>query len=554
MLGIPALKFAFRCGNDILTANGSRDEVEFTVEYSENAYRLWVLAHKEITPLICELRYKYPYPAGATVYAGGYQSWTHSREYGANEVQKGLRLPVRFGLARKYAAASGDYDFATYSMREGDCHSFYYTYIRDKGVLTFAGSLDESRGYTVFYHNRDGGQLKVVKDLEGLTLRAGERYKLFDLCFCKGTRNEVFDYYFGKLGTERPREKKLCGYTSWYNLFGKIDEKSVMRDLDGLKNADIGATVFQIDDGWQEAVGDWLSVREDKFPSGMKKLCDEIHARGFKAGLWLAPFLCAKDSCVAKEHPDWLIKKQGRPVIGNVGWGGAYVLDATNGEVRKYLEKVFDTVLSDWGYDMVKLDFLYAAAMLPKDGNTRGELMTSAMKFLRACVGEKWLLGCGVPLFPAFGTCDFCRVGSDVDLSFKERIFSKITNNEIVSAYNAMTSSAFRQHLDGRAFVCDPDVFFLRKDNIRFTAAQKKLLAKFNSVVGGVLFVSDNAGEYGEEEKALARECFAREAEVTDVYYAAKDVVEIKYVQEGEKRVLKFNLRTGRILADGKER
>lgn len=548
MLEQPGLKFAFRCGDDILTATASRDEVEFTCEYSENGYRLWVLAHKDVTPLICELRYKYAYPAGSTVYAGGYQSWTHSREYGANEVQKGLRLPVRFGAARKYAAAFGDYDFATYSMREGDCHSFYYTYVRDKDELTFAGSLDESRGYTVFYHNRDGNQLKVVKDVEGLTLRAGERYKLFDLYFCKGSRNEVFDLYFSKLGIDKPREKKMCGYTSWYNLFGRIDENSVMRDLSGLEKADIGATVFQIDDGWQSAVGDWKEIREDKFPSGMKKICDEIHARGFKAGLWLAPFLCAKNSKIAKERPDWLVKRKGRPVIGNVGWGGAYVLDLTLDEVKDYLKEVFDKVLGKWGFDMVKLDFLYAAAMYPQGGKTRGELMTEAMKFLRACVGEKLLLGCGVPLFSAFGTCDFCRVGSDVDLSYKERIFSRLTNNEIVSTYNAMTSSAFRQHLDGRAFVCDPDVFFLRKDNLKFNEEQKRLLATFNSIVGGVLFVSDNAGEYGEYERKLAKDCFAREVCVKDVRYAAKDVIEISYAEDGKDKTLRFNVRKGKIL------
>lgn len=548
MLGQPGLKFAFRCGDDILTATASRDEVEFTCEYSENGYRLWVLAHKDVTPLICELRYDYAYPAGSTVYAGGYQSWTHSREYGKNDVQKGLRLPVRYGVARKYAAAFGDYDFATYSLREGDCHSFYYTYVRDKDELDFAGSLDESRGYTVFYHNRDGKQIKVVKDVEGLFIRAGERYKLFDLCFCKGGRNEVFDYYFSKLGLDKPRESRMCGYTSWYNLFGKIDENTIMRDLEGLKKADIGATVFQIDDGWQSAVGDWKEIREDKFPSGMKKAADKIHARGFKAGLWLAPFLCAKNSKVAKERPDWLVKRNGRPVIGNVGWGGAYVLDPTLPEVKEYLKEVFDKVLREWGFDMVKLDFLYAAAMYPAGGRTRGELMTDAMKFLRACVGEKLLLGCGVPLFPAFGTCDFCRVGSDVDLSFKERIFSKLTNNEIVSTYNAMTSSAFREHLNGRAFVCDPDVFFLRKNNLKFKAEQKKLLATFNSIVGGVLFVSDDAGEYGEEERELAKSCFARKVEVKDVRYASKDVIEISYREGGEDKALRFNVRNGKIL------
>ena len=38
----------------------------------------------------------------------------------------------------------------------------------------------------------------------------------------------------------------------------------------------------------------------------------------------------------------------------------------------------------------------------------------------------------------------------------------------------------------------------------------------------------------------------------SDVRYAAKDVAEIKYTQNGEPFVFRFNLRTGRILADGK--
>ena len=197
---------------------------------------------------------------------------------------------------------------------------------------------------------------------------------------------------------------------------------------------------------------------------------------------------------------------------------------------------------------MEKLEFLYAAAMYPKCGKTRGELMIDAMKFLRARVGKKWLLGCGVPLFPAFGTCDFCRVGSDVDLSFNERVFSKLTNNEIVSTYNAITSSVFRHHLNGRAFTCDPDVFFLRKDNIKFTDAQKKLLAKVNSLVGGVLFVSDNAGDYGEEEKRIMKESFSRDATVKDVRYLSKNVIQIRYTEKGKDEKLCFNIRNGRTV------
>ena len=58
MVGIPALKFAIRWGDDILTADGGRDGGEVTGEYSEKAYRLWGVAPKGVKPPNCEIRYK----------------------------------------------------------------------------------------------------------------------------------------------------------------------------------------------------------------------------------------------------------------------------------------------------------------------------------------------------------------------------------------------------------------------------------------------------------------------------------------------------------------
>lgn len=64
---------------------------------------------------------------------------------------------------------------------------------------------------------------------------------------------------------------------------------------------------------------------------------------------------------------------------------------------------------------MVKLDFLFAAAMIPQRGKSRGEIMTDAMEFLREVVGpNKIILGCGVPLGPSWRKVDYCRIGSDV--------------------------------------------------------------------------------------------------------------------------------------------
>ena len=41
-------------------------------------------------------------------------------------------------------------------------------------------------------------------------------------------------------------------------------------DLEALSKVDADIDIFQIDDGFQTATGDWLSVDPVKFPNGMK--------------------------------------------------------------------------------------------------------------------------------------------------------------------------------------------------------------------------------------------------------------------------------------------
>ena len=119
-----------------------------------------------------------------------------------------------------------------------------------------------------------------------------------------------------------------------------------------------GVNTFQVDDGYQTAVGDWLSVDSKKFPFGMRRVADAVHQRGLKAGLWLAPFAVQKNAYLAKKHPGWLVAdKKGSPLMVGANWGGFYALDIYHKEARAYIKQVFQTVLHTWGFDMVKLDF-----------------------------------------------------------------------------------------------------------------------------------------------------------------------------------------------------
>ena len=518
----------------------------------ESGVKLTLIPSRPITLISASLEFWHEYEKNEKFFVNGYQSWTTSGEMSAEDIYRGTTpLAGVTKYTKDMAITSGDYAFTRYEPRPGFFHSFTYTYLRRGGEFELFGSLSERNGYTVFYSDMEKHIFSVEKDVEGLTI--SEPYEMFDIVRFVGGYDEVFDKYFAAMGLPaKKRIDRLTGYTSWYNYFQKIDENIILRDLKELSRARESVNIFQIDDGYEPFVGDWLDYNGKDFPNGMKTIADAVHREGYLAGIWLAPFNVQRGkSRILKEHPDWLIRNpDGKPQLGCVAWGGAYTLDIYNPEVREHLKKVFDTVLNDWGYDMVKLDFLYSQCRTPRDNKTRGTIMCEAMDFLRECVGDKLILGCGVPLGPAFGVVDACRISCDVDLSYGGKFYNSMSiNNELPSAQNAINNSMFRRHLNGRAFLNDPDVFFLRDHNLTFTWEQKLLLAKINNLFGRVLFVSDDAGEYSEAELEVLKETFREsDAKILDVKCVgarADGNYEIKFIENGEEKLLYFNLFTG---------
>lgn len=518
----------------------------------ESGVKLTLIPSRPITLISVSLEFWHEYEKNEKFFVNGYQSWTTSGEMSAEDIYRGTTpLAGVTKYTKDMAITSGDYAFTRYEPRPGFFHSFTYTYLRRGDEFELFGSLSERNGYTVFYSDMEKHIFSVEKDVEGLTI--SEPYEMFDIVRVVGGYDEVFDKYFAAMSLPaKKRVDRLTGYTSWYNYFQKIDENIVLRDLKGLSRARESVNIFQIDDGYEPFVGDWLDYNGKDFPNGMKTIADAVHREGYLAGIWLAPFNVQRGkSRILKEHPDWLIRNpDGKPQLGCVAWGGAYTLDIYNPEVREHLKKVFDTVLDDWGYDMVKLDFLYSQCRTPRDNKTRGTIMCEAMDFLRECVGDKLILGCGVPLGPAFGVVDACRISCDVDLSYGGKFYNSMSiNNELPSAQNAINNSMFRRHLNGRAFLNDPDVFFLRDRNLTFTWEQKLLLAKINNLFGRVLFVSDDAGGYSEAELEVLKETFREsDAKILDVKCVgarADGNYEIKFIENGEEKLLYFNLFTG---------
>ena len=411
------------------------------------------------------------------LFFNGYQTWTVS-----HEVKPTDRIPVTHTVFRllgypfgtqKY----GDGFFIDRTGKQGCFHGFSYMYRRRGDLYTLIASTDETNGYTVFYYDAAIGELRIVKDAG---IGPGYDHALHIAIF-EGTEDEVFDAWFKAAGITRRPAEPMAGYTSWYNRFSDITDETISEDLRGCSKLLEPGDMFQIDDGWQTAVGDW-KVDTVKFPRGLKASVDDIHSCGFKAGLWLAPFSAQAKSELVRDHPDWLL-----------------------------MHRVFDKVFGEWGFELVKLDFLYSAAPQPTaggryHGESRGQRMHRAMDLLREWCGDGLILGCGVPLMPAFGKVEYCRIGCDAGLTWDNSLLMRLQNREIVSTRNAIGDVYYRRQLDKRAFLNDPDVFFLRDDNISLTDAEKDIHAKVLAQYGSFFLTSDNMGDYGEDQTARYKE------------------------------------------------
>ncbi len=525
--------------------NGYKNNLLSLKDVGGDDVKIMLNADIAVELTLAEIIYEHEFANDEQFFANGFQAWTTTREYKRGEKQIGLHAICKLPGARTWAGASGDYAFTEYG--KDLYHSFTYTYLRKGSDVELFGSLNERTGYTIFYADMRENVVVVVKEIEGLTV-LGE-YELFNYIYTSGSYDDVFDVYFGRYPLKNThRVDRLTGYTSWYNYYQNINEEIILRDIEGIKRAGSNANIFQIDDGYEMKVGDW-DIDKTKFPNGLKPIVDKIHEQGLKAGLWIAPFSAQFSAQIIKEHPEWLIRdEKGKPVYSGIAWGGFYALDFELPEVRAHIKANFDRVFDEYGFDMVKLDFLYSAAIWPRNNKTRGQLMCEAMDFLRECCRDKILLGCGVPLGPSFGIVDACRISCDAENRFKDRYYVHCTNQEVISTRFAMNNSVFRRHLN-RIMANDPDVFFLRDDGMKkagYTLKQKKLLAKVNNMFGRVLFVSDDVGAYNDDMLELLLEAYKPfEGKVNNAEYIDKNVIRIDFEEDGVAHKFVFNLVNG---------
>ena len=509
--------------------------------------------------------------AAIAIHPGGWQSWSAGWELVGNE-----RLPKKVALLpelKKLTNRDGELPPDNSGWITG--HFIVYLRAGDKYLcIASMEGLQEGSGENLppvsFYINRQKRMIKAEIYAPGFSPAANQVVAELAVFYARGffafkdslkalyRQEKAFsslDFLRNASGKKEPpgKENLPGGYASWYNHYNRINEKIILEDLKALTQTENllklryidrnRPLVFQIDDGWERAVGEW-EIHSGRFPRGLKFIAEEIEAAGFIPGIWLAPFLVTKSSRIYREKPDWLLRETqpcskgglgkpslSKPVVAGFNhlWDKQYYcLDISREDVLVYLKSIIDLIIDEWGFRYLKLDFLYAGVFsgaYEKSGAPHEHYLNACKTLTAKTQNAKNLpvgfLGCGLPLGLSYRFFPLSRTGADTREEWDWHLVRLLGHVGRPGAWINLRNTIGRTHLDGTVYVTDPDVIFLRSKNCKLKKNEKELIALVNFLLAGQIMFSDDPLYLKEEDLALTRRINALYEQLSGDEYGA---------------------------------
>ena len=473
---------------------------------------------------------KYPLEK-AWINIGGWQSWSPGFEVAPGKKQPSLTCRVIKGW-NQYLVFPNTTFKADKNMVLGQ----FVTYLRwDDFYLVFAsvGNIARTLPPVQFVFDRKNNSVFIEICDKGNYWRRDDitaQIEIFtanSFFECRDKLRDIFGFlHLSKIDW---LGRSPGGWESWYNHYADINEKLIEQDLENLTrteniilegslNGTCTSRIFQIDDGWEQALGDW-EVRADRFPAGFTTLVEKINSADYIPGLWIAPFIIDARSKTATEHPDWLLHNQKRELVVagyNPLWGkkgNFYCLDLSNDNVIEHLDKLMEKLINEWGFRYIKLDFLYAGMLYGDYYNKTAsyKVYNRAVQILtKRNTNNKGepvaYLGCGLVFELSFKNMPLSRIGCDTYEHWKNKLARALNWNGRNEAYLNLKDTLGHALWNRTIFANDPDVFFLRSQNCSLTQKEKLLIAKVNSIFGTQFMYSDDPGKEGVNEHQLQQE------------------------------------------------
>lgn len=368
-----------------------------------------------------------------------------------------------------------------------------------------AGFVSQERWFGQIYLDRKDGALAACALLDDLALAPGDEVETPPLLLALCAEHEALARYADAVAAEgqaRRPELAPSGWCSWYYYFDKVSEDAIAENLMALRSqrSTLPLDVVQIDDGYQTAVGDWLSVN-DSFPHGMGRVAERIRLAGYRPGLWLAPFTVAANSRLARDHAEWLVHDAtGKPAFAGKNWDTSlYALDTTHPGARNWLRETLTTIVRDWGFEYLKLDFLASGATRGRRHDplaSRASALRGGLRLIREIVGDEvFLLACGCPLLSAVGVVDAMRIGPDSAPYWSPRhkgVPIPVSEGHSLPALEgAVRNTLARAWTQPALWLNDPDCLLLRDSETELTADEARMFASAVGLTGGMTVLSD---------------------------------------------------------------
>ena len=457
----------------------------------------------------------------------GYQSWS-SCDVATLGVDTDPSLANTSGL--ELIAGVHHADQRTAAV--GELRSEFVTVLADADVapgpfatgavrVGFDAGVNHDGTFRLSALNDSTAELRAEAFLGGAHLNPGVRFALHGGSAAGGASASAMlrDWarHVGMLGGARTTAPFQVGWCSWYHYFHDITEADLRANLAASDAWPFD--VFQLDDGFQAAIGDWL-VTNDKFDTDLAGLADAIAASGHTPGLWLAPFIAAPDSRVVADHPEWVAttRDTGGPLPGmfNPPWEGGmgglmFTLDTTHPEVIAHLEDLGRQV-REAGYDYLKLDFTFAPSF---DGVYADPTMTPAQRVRagydavrRGAGDDAFILGCGAPISHVVGVIDGNRIGSDVDprWTLDPNREDEAYPETLPATLHAFRNTLARSFMHRSLWLNDPDCVMLRTTETDLDPAAVRTWARTVALSGGMVLVSDDLALLGPDARQLLDE------------------------------------------------
>ena len=462
----------------------------------------------------------------ACINIGGWQSWNP-----CTEVMPGKKQPRLNCRLIKQWNAYLVFPESTLKPSRNIVLGQFVTYLRWNDfylVFASAGNVNGTLPPVQFMFNREENTVGIEICDKGNDWKTGdvtariEIFKAESYFECKDKLAAVFGKdHFEAVNFLR---NNPAGWESWYNHYANINQDLIKEDLKKLSGTENIITlgnytskIFQIDDGWEQALGDW-QTNQERFPESFKEITTEIENDGYIPGLWIAPFIIDSRSKTATQHPEWLLRdEEGKlvPAGYNPLWGKDgtfYCLDLSRDEVVAHLDGLLETIINDWGFRYIKLDFLYGGMLYGKYAQPTAsyKIFARALKTITARKVTKdgkpvAYLGCGCPFELSFRNLPLSRIGCDTYEKWKNPMMRFLRWNGRNEAYLNVVDTLGHALWNNTIFMNDPDVVFVRQENCTLSENQKMLIAGVNKLFGSQFMYSDDPGKAGSYEIELTK-------------------------------------------------